>query len=132
MISDNSYVRFEIVDCSLYTRRFALNDVYHKKRVDMLAYSTVEYKHLEILARTSIIPARQNQFNQENIFNNAPNRRVAIAMKTHSASLVLLVKTHSGNNHLISDKLEYSEGDSQIFISILLTIVVYTWLQLKQ
>ena len=74
-----------IVDCSLYTRRIALEDDCHKKRMDMLAYAPVEYNFLETLAKTFIIPARQNQFIQENIFNNAPIRRVAVAMNTNSA-----------------------------------------------
>ena len=69
----------------LYTRRIALTDDYHKKRMDMLAYAPIEYNYLETLAKTFIIPARQNQFIQENIFNNAPIRRVAIAMNTNSA-----------------------------------------------
>ena len=85
MISDNPKVSLGIVDCSLYTRRIALKDDYHKKRMDMLAYALVEYNYLETLAKTFIIPARQNQFIQENIFNNAPIRRVAIAMNTNSA-----------------------------------------------
>ena len=85
MISDNPNVSLGIVDCSLYTRRIALKDDYHKKRMDMLAYAPVEYNYLETLAKTFIIPARQNQFIQENIFNNAPIRRVAIAMNTNSA-----------------------------------------------
>ena len=53
--------------------------------MDMLSYAPVEYNYLETLAKTFIIPARQNQFIQENIFNNAPIRRVAIAMNTKSA-----------------------------------------------
>ena len=53
--------------------------------MDMLAYTPVELNYLETLAKTFIIPARQNQFIQENIFNNAPVRRIAIAMKTSSA-----------------------------------------------
>ena len=53
--------------------------------MDMLAYTPVEFKYLETLAKTFIIPARQNQFFQENIFNNAPVRRIAIAMITNSA-----------------------------------------------
>ena len=85
MISDNTNVSLGIVDCSFYTRRIALKDDYHKKRMDMLAYAPVEYNYLETLAKTFIIPARQNQFIQENIFNNAPIRRVAIAMNTNSA-----------------------------------------------
>ena len=51
----------------------------------MLAYAPVEYNSLEILAKTFIIPARQKQFIQENIFNNAPIRRIAIAVNTNSA-----------------------------------------------
>ena len=53
--------------------------------MDLLAYAPVEYDYSEILAKTFIIPARQNQFIQENVFNNAPIRRVAIAMNTSSA-----------------------------------------------
>ena len=51
----------------------------------MLAYTPVEFNYLETLANTFIIPARQNQFFQENIFNNAPVRRIAIAMNTNFA-----------------------------------------------
>ena len=85
MISDNPNVSHGIVDCSLYTPRIALNDDYHKKRMDMLAYASVEYNYLETLAKTFIKPARQNQFIPENISNNASIRRVAIAMNTNSA-----------------------------------------------
>ena len=85
LISGNPNVSLGIVDCSLYTRRIALKDDYHKKRMDMLAYAPVEYNYLETLAETFIIPARPNQFIQENIFNNAPIRRTAIAMNTNSA-----------------------------------------------
>ena len=114
MISDNPNVSLGIVDCSLYTRRIALKDDYHKKRMDMLAYAPVEYNYLETLAKTFIKPARQNQFIQENIFNNAPIRRIAIAMNTNPALLVLLQKTLSRISNLISDKLEYSEGEGQL------------------
>ena len=85
MISDNPVVSLGVVDCSLYTRRIALKDDYHKKRMDMLAYTPVEFNYLETLANTFIIPARQNQVIQENIFNNAPVRRIAIAMNANSA-----------------------------------------------
>ena len=85
MISNNPNVYLGNVDCSLYTRRTALKDHYHMKRMDMLAYAPVEFNYLETLAKTFIIPARQNQFIQENIFNNAPVRRIAIAMNTNAA-----------------------------------------------
>ena len=51
----------------------------------MLAYTPLEFNYLETLAKTFIIPARQNQFIQENIFNNAPIGRIAIAMNTNFA-----------------------------------------------
>ena len=53
--------------------------------MSQLAYAPVEYNHMETSAETKIIPARQNQFIQENIFNNAPKRRIAIAMNSNSA-----------------------------------------------
>ena len=40
---------------------------------------------METLANTFIIPARQNQFIPENIFNNAPVRQIVIAMNRNSA-----------------------------------------------
>ena len=86
MISDKPNVSLRIVDCSLYTRRIALNDDdYHRKRMDMLAYTPVEFNFLETLAKTFIVPARRNQFIREQIFNNVPVLRIAIAMNTNSA-----------------------------------------------
>ena len=85
MTSDNPNVSLGIVDCSLYTRRIALKDEYHKKRMEMVACTAVEFNYLETLAKTFLIPARQNHFIQESIFNNAPVRRIAIAMNTKSA-----------------------------------------------
>ena len=85
LISDNPNVNLGIVDCSLYTRRIALKDDYRNKRMDMLAYTPVEFNYLETLAKIFIIPARQNQFIQENIFNSAPVRRIALAMNKNSS-----------------------------------------------
>ena len=85
MITDNPIVSLGIVDCSLYTRRIGLKEDYYKKRMDMLAYTPVEYNYMETLAKEFIIPSFQNQFIQKNFFNNAPIRRIAIAMNTNSA-----------------------------------------------
>ena len=71
MISENPNVSLGIVDCSLYTRRVMLKEDYHKERMSQLAHAPVEYNYMETLAKTFIIPARQNQFIQEKIFNNA-------------------------------------------------------------
>ena len=73
------------MDCSLYTWRVMLKEDCHKKRMSHLAFSPVEYHYMETLVKTYIIPAQQNQFIQENIFDNAPIRRIAIAMKSNSA-----------------------------------------------
>ena len=85
MISDNPNVSLGIVDCSLYTGHISLKKDYHKKRMDMFYFAPVEYNYMETSAKAFIIPARQNQFIQEKIFNKAPFRRVAIAMNTNSA-----------------------------------------------
>ena len=111
MISDN--VSLGIVDCSVYTSPIALNDDYHKKRIDILAYTPVEFKYLETLEKSFIIPARQNQLFQENIFNIAPVRRIAIAMNTNSAFTGFHTKLHSGIYNLILDKLVYSKDVNQ-------------------
>ena len=85
MISDNPNVSHGIVDCSVYTRRNDLKDDYHMKRMDMLAYIPVEFNYLGILAKTFIVPTKQNQLIQEMNFNKASFRRIAIAMNTNSA-----------------------------------------------
>ena len=85
MISDGPNVSLGIDDCSHYTRRIALKDDYHKKRMDMLAYTPVDFNYLETLAKTFIIPARQNQFIGEKVFNNSPARRIVTAKNTSSA-----------------------------------------------
>ena len=84
MISDNPNVSLEIVDCSLYTRRIALNDDYHKKRMDMLAYTPVQFNYGRLLQRlSSFLP--KNQLVQGNISNNSPVPRNAIATNTNPA-----------------------------------------------
>ena len=47
MISDNPNVCLGNVDCSIYTRRIDLKDDYQKKRMDLLAYTPVEFIHLD-------------------------------------------------------------------------------------
>ena len=67
MISENPNVSLGTIDCSPYTRRIVLKDDYHKRKMDMLAYTHVKFNYLEILAKTFINPARRNQFFQENV-----------------------------------------------------------------
>ena len=85
MINDNPKVSLGIVECSLYTRRIPLKVDYHKKQMDMLARNPVEFNYLETLAKNFLVPARQNQFIQENFCNNGPVRGISIATNTNSA-----------------------------------------------
>ena len=62
-----------------------LREDYHKKRMSQVAYAPFKYNYMETLAKTYIIPARKNQFIHENIFNNAPIRRMAFARNSNSA-----------------------------------------------
>ena len=71
MVSDNHNLRLGIVDCSLYTRRFAVKDVYRKMKMDMHTFDGVECNYLGTVAIFFMIPVRQNQFIQENFFNNS-------------------------------------------------------------
>ena len=112
MIIDNPNDSLRNVDGSLYTRRNALDD-YHKKRMDMFAFTPVEYNYMEILARIFIILSGQDQFNQENILNTAPIRRIAIAMKTNSTFTESFTENQFCYQHFGLRKLEYSEEVSQ-------------------
>ena len=85
MISDKPNVSLGIVDCSLYTGRIALMDEYHKKRMDMLAYNPLAINYFETIIKTFINPAGQKQFIQENVFNKASVRQIAVAMNKNSA-----------------------------------------------
>ena len=64
MISDNPNVSLGSVDCSIYTRRIALEDDYHEKRMDMVAYTLVEFNYLEKLSQrlSSFLPEKTNSF----------------------------------------------------------------------
>ena len=124
-ISDNPKISLGIVDSSFYTRRIALKDHYQKKRTDLLRYSPVEFSYLETVAKTFINRAKQNQFIQENIFTNAPVRRIAIATNTNSAFRGSYTENLSRINSLLSVNLKYSEVVSQLSILILQIIAAF-------
>ena len=85
MLSDNPNVSLKTIDCSLFTRRILVAEPNHQYLQWNLEREPDQYNYMETIARTFIIPSRQNQFIQENIFNNAPIRRVAVEMNTNSA-----------------------------------------------
>ena len=84
MLSDNPNNSLKTVDRSLFTK-WILVASNHQYLQWNLKREPAHYNYMEIIARTFIIPSRQNQFFQENNFNNAQIRRTAVAMNTNSA-----------------------------------------------
>ena len=85
MLPDNPNVILKFDDCSLFTRRILVAEPNHQYLQWNLEREPAHYKNMETIARTFIIPSHQNQFIQENVFNNAPIRRIAVAMNTNLA-----------------------------------------------
>ena len=85
MLSDNPNDSLKTVDCSLFTRNILVAEPNHQYLQWNLEREPAHYNYMETIARTFIIPSRQNLFIQENVFNNAPIRRIAVAMNTNSA-----------------------------------------------
>ena len=109
MISDDPFVSLGIVDCSFYTRRMALKDVYHEKRMDMLAYNQVEFNYLETLERlSSFLPNKTSS--SKNTFSTLL-RFVGLIIQWVQTlhSMDPSMEINSGINNLIADNLEYSE-----------------------
>ena len=82
MLSDNSNVSLKIVDCSLFTRKILVAEPNHQYWQWNMEREPAQYNNRETIARIFITPSLQNQFIPENIFNNAPIRRKAVAMNT--------------------------------------------------
>ena len=85
MLSDNPKVSLKIVDCLLFTRRILVTEPNHQYMQWNLEREPAQYNYMETIAKTFNIPSSQNQLKQENIFNNAPIRRVGVVMNTNSA-----------------------------------------------
>ena len=73
IISDNPNDKLKIVDCSLFAREILVAEHNHQYLQWNLEREPAHYNYKETIARTFVIPSRQNQFFQQNVFNNAPN-----------------------------------------------------------
>ena len=62
MLSDNPNISLKIVDCSLFTRRILVAEPNHQYLQWNLEREPAHYNYVETIARTFIIPSRQNQF----------------------------------------------------------------------
>ena len=79
-VEDN--IHAEIVEASLFSRQVAVEEKCLRNIHQGLLREPARYNFSEVLGKTFIIPNGQNQYIQENIFNNAPIRRLALAMNT--------------------------------------------------
>ena len=70
---------------NFFTRRVVVNEVYQQTIKYQLTHQQAPYNFMEKIALTFIIPSGQNQVIQENVFNIAPIRRIAIARNSNSA-----------------------------------------------
>ena len=73
---------------------------------------------METLAKTHIVPARQNQFIPEYIFNNAPIRRIAIAVKSNSAFTGSFAENSSWHQQFNLRDIRILSGDNQLYTTI--------------
>ena len=60
MLSDNPKISLKNVDCSLFTRRILLVEPNHQYFQWKLEREPAQYNYMETIARTFIIPSRQN------------------------------------------------------------------------
>ena len=75
----------KILEATLFVRQVAVEDRIYKDLHNTLQLRAARYNFSEILAKSFIIPSGQNQYIHENIFDNAPIRRLAIAMNVNTA-----------------------------------------------
>ena len=61
MLSDNANVSLKIVDSSLFTRKILVAEPNHQYLQRNLEREPAHYNYMETIAKTFIIPSRQNQ-----------------------------------------------------------------------
>ena len=62
MISDIPNISVRIFECLLYTRCITFEEDHHKDRLDMPAYTQLEFIYLETLAKIFILPSRRKKW----------------------------------------------------------------------
>ena len=130
MISDNPNVGLGSVDCLLYTRRIALKDDYHKKRMDNLAYTPLEFNYMETLANTFIDPAIHTNSLKKIFSTKLPLVELSLQWIQTLRLQDRTLKIFSGINNLIAKK--YSEVVRQLLILMLPIIFAFMLRQWKQ
>ena len=132
MLSDNLNVSLKIVDCSLFTRKILVAEPKHQNLQWNLEREPAQYNYMETIARTFIIPSRENQLIQENIFNNAQIRRIAVAMNTNSDVAGSFHENPFSYQQFHLRELRIIRGGWAIFYKIQIFLVVLMLQQGKQ
>ena len=98
-----------------------------KKPMDLLPNTPDEYKYLETPAYTTIVPARQKQFVQKNIIDNAPVHWITMPKNANAAFTGSYTKNPSCYRDIdLRQSRIYSEVVNQSSTSMLLKIVAST------
>ena len=84
MLSDKQNVSLINSDCSLFTSKILVAEPNYQFFQWNMEKELAQHNYIETSAKTFIIPSRQNQFILENIFSNAPIKRIANAMNRSS------------------------------------------------
>ena len=79
----NDYA-IQFVRASLHVRQMNVSESVHRSINNALVKGPARYTFPDFQTKTFIIPAKQNQFIRENVFNNEPIRRLAVAMNTNA------------------------------------------------
>ena len=101
--------------------------LYHKKRVDMLAYTHVEYNFLETLQRSLSSMPDKTSFYKKTILRMVQFLKRPLQWIQTLESLDRTLKIHSVISSLTTDKLEYDEEVNQLctLMPLLLTVIRY-------
>ena len=113
-INDNPNISLGVVDCSFYTRSIALKDDYHKKQMEMLPYTPVEFIYLETLAKFLSFPLDKTRSPKKTFSTMLQFVKLLIQLIQTLHSLDSRPKNFSGLSTLISDEIEYSEVLNQL------------------
>lgn len=84
-ITDQPQYKLKFNHASLFTRNVTATDDELNRVMKQLEKEPARYNFFECDAKSWIIPTGQNRIVLENVFNNAPIRRLAIAMGTNAA-----------------------------------------------
>ena len=104
IISDNPNVNLGML--ILHLTLVVWLSKYHKERMDMFAYTPVEFNYSETPARTIMIPLDKTSSSKETFSTVLKIVALQLRSKQTLSSLDCTLKINSGINKMISDKIE--------------------------